>query len=520
MSQMLETSQVRRAAAYTRSDRGSHHSSHEGPGGTMGAERSSEDRSNEGLELSAAILRSAAAASAADEAAPPPVSPRPKSDTAVSIQQKIGEHADKQTVKCCCCTLRRSLFTLLSSVASLCILVLVGGALFQAVEEPNALALALAHEKAHEAAAVRMLELLGGNKTLFALIKTNDPFESFAEPPTYDENWTFFSSCMFGFTLVTTIGYGSFAPATDGGKALLVVFSLFGIPLAGTTLVLLSTNALKVVTWFFSLGSDKVEQAFKNLDTDGSGALDLEEFREAIESLEGLELTDLQFQELVVLVDTDGSGEIELDEFIVAVGMLHADISEAAGRSNRIKIILLTIFLWMLLGTVVFFSDEGIGGWGNAFYFSFVTLTTIGLGDEFPVRVGTQLFLYVFASIGLGLIVTLISLVEMFLNDLEKARKAALAKAHKMAVEKAEQAKHKMAAVGRSTGLMAKLKRKASKAKATVQERKKSSTSGMSGSKEVDVVVDAHGDEFSTAKSPWGLSSAKARADSKLAAES
>ena len=45
------------------------------------------------------------------------------------------------------------------------------------------------------------------------------------------------------------------------------------------------------------MGSDKVQKAFDAFDTDGSGELDLDEFREAITSL-GMTLSDKQFSEV------------------------------------------------------------------------------------------------------------------------------------------------------------------------------------------------------------------------------
>ena len=43
-------------------------------------------------------------------------------------------------------------------------------------------------------------------------------------------NWDIFGSCFFCFTIVTTIGYGTFGPATQGGRAFTCVFLLLGIP--------------------------------------------------------------------------------------------------------------------------------------------------------------------------------------------------------------------------------------------------------------------------------------------------
>ena len=77
-----------------------------------------------------------------------------------------------------------------------------------------------------------------------------------------------------------------------------IFFVMVGVPAAGITLVYVADRALNAVTKCFTMGQDKVKAAFDAFDTDGSGELDLDEFKQAIESL-GMNLSDQQFNKLV-----------------------------------------------------------------------------------------------------------------------------------------------------------------------------------------------------------------------------
>ncbi|XP_004636830.1 potassium channel subfamily K member 6 [Octodon degus] len=58
-----------------------------------------------------------------------------------------------------------------------------------------------------------------------------------------DPAWDFASALFFASTLVTTVGYGYTTPLTDAGKAFSIAFALLGVP---TTMLLLTASAQRL----------------------------------------------------------------------------------------------------------------------------------------------------------------------------------------------------------------------------------------------------------------------------------
>lgn len=59
----------------------------------------------------------------------------------------------------------------------------------------------------------------------------------------------------------------------------------------------------------------ELRELFNSIDVDGSGAIDADEMKTALE-LMGIHLSDENMAELMEGVDDDGSGELEFDEFV------------------------------------------------------------------------------------------------------------------------------------------------------------------------------------------------------------
>ena len=59
----------------------------------------------------------------------------------------------------------------------------------------------------------------------------NRTYEESKEEYRVCEAWGFFNSFFFGFTSVTTIGYGRISPQTQLGRVACLIYSIIGIPL-------------------------------------------------------------------------------------------------------------------------------------------------------------------------------------------------------------------------------------------------------------------------------------------------
>lgn len=141
-----------------------------------------------------------------------------------------------------------------------------------------------------------------------------------------DSKWDMASSLFFASTLVTTVGYGYTTPLTDSGKAFCIFYALVGVPF---TMLVLSAAVQRLMATF-TYRPIRYFQLHKGFD-----------------------------RKKVTIV-------------------------------HIVIISLLVLILFLIIPAAIFNAIESSWSFLDAFYFCFISLCTIGLGDYVPGEQNNQ----------------------------------------------------------------------------------------------------------------------------------
>lgn len=91
-------------------------------------------------------------------------------------------------------------------------------------------------------------------------------------------------------------------------------------------------------------------------------------------------------------------------------------------KDKEYRDLLITSVAILLIGTVAYHYLEN-WSWLDAFYFSFITLTTIGFGDFAPKTDEGKIFTIIYITIGVGIILAFINTLYHHYDSRKKHKK-------------------------------------------------------------------------------------------------
>ena len=229
-------------------------------------------------------------------------------------------------------------------------------------------------------------------------------------------SWDFhaFSAFLFSFELITTIGYGEIAPKTVGGRLWACIFSFLFIPTCAICLTAISGVIITFLETFYVMFDNNLHDAWAACSPQGGfrGAalpnvkLSLEHVRRRLYEEDEFE-EELETAKVTKHLKQPG----DRVGFLQFVRLYMGQQDEATQRRHKYRSLYISSFLvivWHIMGMFVFNALEQ---WGlmASFYFCFITLSTIGLGDFYPSTQQGENFHFFFCVTGLGLTAVLLN---------------------------------------------------------------------------------------------------------------
>ncbi|KAM3728690.1 TWiK family of potassium channels protein [Dirofilaria immitis] len=168
--------------------------------------------------------------------------------------------------------------------------------------------------------------------------------------------WNYVTSTLYGFGIMTTLGYNRIAPITTAGRMFSIIYGIFGIPI---TMIALSVTGRKLNAFVIKWKQKLANFQTRNLSREGS-----------LKSIEDQKKTKK---------------------------------AEEISSGFATFVILITFLIYVVFGALLLPLLNGEIDFINGFYYNFLCLTAIDFGQLIPQRIALLPITFIYVCIGLAL---------------------------------------------------------------------------------------------------------------------
>ncbi|KAL4708605.1 hypothetical protein ACJJTC_014213 [Scirpophaga incertulas] len=259
-------------------------------------------------------------------------------------------------------------------------------------------------------------------------------------------SWNFMNSFVYCLTVITTIGYGHITPATEYGRAATIVYAVIGIPLFLIVLADFGKLFTRIIKFFWAYirrfyytrsckkvrRTKPVQDVMKGLNI----VYDVVRRPSQIFNEEDIDREDINAPPAIERKPSDvppplppkpGSTLLATNIIIeTEPGTPAPSVFEIDDEFNLpISVAIIILVIYIFIGATIYSTWEN---WSflESFYFVFISMSTIGLGDIVPCHPMRMMASMLYLVFGLALTSMCINVVQVKLSDTFKQASAKL----------------------------------------------------------------------------------------------